>query len=230
MDIEADAIRRAEIIKEYGDLEAAIEQGALDRRATLSASEALILGLLKQGVRKYLAIFGHGSTTFGEYLRIYEQAAVVRTYTFRNEVAMAHAATALQWQYGETPALVASIGPGALQAMAGSLTAITNGVGLYHIYGDETTYGEGQNLQQIPKNEQGVFGRITALMGESYVLHTPSALRDLLRRGAVRVNHPYKPGPFYIHLPMNIQPEMVDLNLGALPEASRSSSGRPTPT
>ncbi len=36
------------------------------------------------------------------------------------------------------------------------------GVGVYHIYGDETTFGEGYNMQQVPKEEQGLFGRSPA--------------------------------------------------------------------
>ena len=60
-----------------------------------------MLGLLKQGVRKYFAIFGHGSTDLGNVLRIYEEEGVTRTINCRNEVEMAHAATALRWQYGE---------------------------------------------------------------------------------------------------------------------------------
>jgi 3D-(3,5/4)-trihydroxycyclohexane-1,2-dione acylhydrolase (decyclizing) len=131
---------------------------------------------------------------------------------------MAHAATALRWQYGETPAVVTSIGPGALQAFAGSLAAASNGVGVYHIYGDETTFGEGGNMQQVPKEEQGLFGQMTAIMGRSYVLHTPQALRDALRRGAVAVNHPYRAGPFYLLLPLNTQPARLTVNLAALPE------------
>ena len=139
-------------------------------------SEGLVLGLLRQGVRKYLAIFGHGSTDLGEVLRIYEEEGVTRTFNCRNEVEMAHAATALRWQYGEMPAVVTSIGPGAMQAFAGSLASASNGVGVYHIYGDETTYGEGYNMQQVPKHEQHLFGQMTAIMGRSYVLHTPQAL------------------------------------------------------
>ena len=181
-------------------------------------SEALVLGLLKQGVRKYLAIFGHGSTDLGDVLRIYEEEGVTRTFNFRNEVEMAHAATALRWQYGEIPAVVTSIGPGALQAFAGSLAAASNGVGVYHIYGDETTFGEGYNMQQVPKEEQGLFGRMTALMGGSYVLHTPEALRDALRRGSLAVNHPYRAGPFFLLLPLNTQPQRVTVNLAALPD------------
>ena len=99
---------------------------------------------------------------------------------------MAHAATALRWQYGEIPAVVTSIGPGALQALAGSLAAASNGVGVYHIYGDETTFGEGYNMQQVPKEEQGLFGQMTAIMGRSYVLHTPEGAA---RRAAPRRAH-----------------------------------------
>jgi len=101
--------------------------------------------------------------------------------------------------------------------MAGSLAAASNGIGVYHIYGDETTRGEGYNMQQVPKPEQGLFGRITALMGQSYTLHTPEALRECMRRGAACVHHPYKAGPFYILLPINTQPQLTAVNLGTLP-------------
>lgn len=214
-----DAMRaRARAIRAAGTLAKAIESGTLPKLVDATLSEALVLGLLKQGVRKYLAIFGHGSTDLGDVLRIYEEEGVTRTFNFRNEVEMAHAATALRWQYGEIPAVVTSIGPGALQAFAGSLASASNGVGVYHIYGDETTFGEGYNMQQVPKEEQGLFGRMTALMGGSYVLHTPEALRDALRRGSLAVNHPYRAGPFYLLLPLNTQPQRMTVNLAALPD------------
>src|ERR1700704_6573546 len=214
----ADAMRaRAKAIRVAGSLNAAMESGALPKNIDTTLSEALVLGLLKQGVRKYLAIFGHGSTDLGEGLRIYEAEGGTRTYNCRHEVAMAHAATALRWQYGETPAVVTSIGPGAMQALAGSLAAASNGVGVYHIYGDETTFGEGYNMQKVPKPQQGIYGRIAADIGEAYTLHTPEALREALRRGACRVFHPYKSGPFYLLLPINTQPQVLDANLAALP-------------
>ena len=174
---------RARAIAKAGGLDQALAAG-LPKLVECSLSEALVLGLLRQGVRKYFAIFGHGSTDLGDVLRIYEEEGVTRTINCRNEVEMAHAATALRWQYGELSAVVTSIGPGAMQAFAGSLAAASNGVGVYHIYGDETTFGEGYNMQQVPKEEQGLFGRMTAVMGQSYVLHTPEGLRDALRRGS----------------------------------------------
>lgn len=210
-------LARARAISKAGGLEQALSTGALPKLIDTTLSEALVLGLLKQGVKKYLAIFGHGSTDLGEVLRIYEEAGVTRTFNCRNEVAMAHAATALKWQYGETPAVITSIGPGAMQAYAGALAAASNGVGVYHIYGDETTFGEGYNMQQVPKEEQGLFGQMTAILGRSYTLHTPEAIRDALRRGAMTVNHPYKAMPFFLLLPLNTQPARLRLNLAALP-------------
>ncbi|HEY6754206.1 MAG TPA: thiamine pyrophosphate-dependent enzyme [Pseudolabrys sp.] len=213
----SDATReRARAIARAGGVEAALAKG-LPRLAECTLSEALVLGLLKQGVRKYLAIFGHGSTDLGNVLRIYEEEGATRTINCRNEVEMAHAATALRWQYGELSAVVTSIGPGAMQAFAGSLAAASNGVGVYHIYGDETTFGEGYNMQQVPKEEQGLFARMTAILGQSYALHTPEALRDALRRGALCVNHPYRAGPFYLLLPLNTQPARLTVNLAGLP-------------
>ena len=211
--------QRAKIIaKNNNDLNQSIDNNALPKNIDVSLSEGIILGLLKQNVRKYFAIFGHGSTDFAEILRIYEEQGVTKTYNFRNEVEMAHAATALRWQYNEVPAVVTSIGPGALQAMAGSLAASSNGVGLYHIYGDETTYGEGYNMQQVPKREQDIYGKITALMSESHVFHTPESIRDAMRKGYLKTKHPYKAGPFYFMLPINTQPKVIKgLNLITLP-------------
>lgn len=191
-------------------------RGLLD----LTLSEALLIGLMKQGVTQYFAIFGHGSTDLGEVLRIYHEQGAVTVINCRNEVEMAHAATAYAWVYGKTPAVVTSIGPGGLQAMAGSLAAASNGIGVYHIYGDETTRGEGYNMQQVPKAEQGIFGKIGALMGQSYTLHTPGALRDCMRKGAACVHHPYRAGPFFVMLPINTQPRMTQVNVATLPSRS----------
>jgi 3D-(3,5/4)-trihydroxycyclohexane-1,2-dione acylhydrolase (decyclizing) len=209
---------RAEWLARAGGLEAAIEAGYLSEVVSMPLAEALVLGLMRQGVTKYLVIFGHGSTALGEALRAYEAAGLIKGFQFRNEVEMSHAATALRWVYDEPCAVVTSIGPGALQAMAGSLAAASNGVGVYHIYGDETTHGEGYNMQQVPKPEQDLFGRITGAMGGAYTLHAPGSVRDALRKGAATVFHPWKAGPFYLNLPLNTQPAEVSLRLDALPQ------------
>ncbi|MBV8797463.1 MAG: thiamine pyrophosphate-binding protein [Hyphomicrobiales bacterium] len=210
---------RARAISAARGLAQALRDGALDPRIDVTVSEGVVLGLLKQGVRKFFGVLGHGNTDIGEILRIYAEEGALRFLQCRNEVAMAHAATALAWIYRETPAVVCSIGPGSLQAYAGSLAAASNGVGVYHLYGDETTHGEGYNMQQVIGPRQGEFGRLTDILGRSYVLHTPEALRDALRRGTQTVHKPYFAGPFYLCLPINVQPKIIrDLNLESLPE------------
>jgi 3D-(3,5/4)-trihydroxycyclohexane-1,2-dione acylhydrolase (decyclizing) len=212
---------RARLIAGAGGLQAFLGTEDAGSVVSLPLVEALVLGLMRQGVTKYLAIFGHGSTALAEVLRVYEAAGLLRCWQYRNEVEMAHAATALSWVYREVPAVVTSIGPGALQAMAASLAASSNGVGVYHLYGDETTHGEGYNMQQVPKPAQGVFSQITSLMGASYTLHSPGSLRDGLRKGASSVFHPWRPGPFYLNLPLNTQEAPVTLRLDALPDRPR---------
>lgn len=214
--VEQDIRARAAMIAAGGGLDV-LTTGENDGVLDLTLSEALVIAMLKQDVTQFYAIFGHGSTDLGEVLRLYHAEGVVSVVNCRNEVEMAHAATAYAWVHGKTPAVITSIGPGGLQAMAGSLAAASNGVGVYHIYGDETTCGEGYNMQQIPKPEQGVFGKIGALLGQSYTLHTPGALRECMRRGTACVHHPYKASPFFVMLPINTQPQKTRVNMATLP-------------
>jgi 3D-(3,5/4)-trihydroxycyclohexane-1,2-dione acylhydrolase (decyclizing) len=216
--IEREVRARARVISSARGVVEALASGALPARADVSVSEGVVIGLLKQGVRKFFGILGHGNTDIGEVLRVYSEEGAVRFLQCRNEVAMAHAATALAWIYGETPAVLSSIGPGSLQAYAGSLAAASNGIGVYHLYGDETTHGEGYNMQQVIGSRQGEFGRLTDILGRSYVLHTPEALRDAMRRGTQAVHKPYFAGPYYLCLPINVQPKIISgLNIEALP-------------
>jgi len=161
----------------------------------LTLSEALVLGLLRQDVRTYFTVFGHGSTEVGEVLRIYQEAGLVRVYGLRSEIEASHAAAALRWVTGEKAAVVTSIGPGALQAMAASLVPASDGIGVWYLCGDETSEDEGFNMQQVPKHEQGLFLRLAATLGHAYSLHTPLALPTALQRGAATVDHATRPRP-----------------------------------
>jgi len=192
--------------------------GKLPHRLRLTLSEALVLGLLRQGVKAYFAVLGHGSTEVGEVLRVYQEAGLVKVYGVRSEIEASHAAAALRWVTGEKAAVITSIGPGALQALAASLAPASDGIGVWYLFGDETTEDEGFNMQQIPKHEQGLFLQLAATMGRAYSLHTPLALSTALQRGAATVDHPYRPGPFYLLLPMNTQAAWLpDFNLDELP-------------
>lgn len=213
---------RADAAKRYRSLREAVAAGALTASQTMTAGEALLLGLINQGIRHFIGIFGHGTTELGEVMRIYQERKAIQVYSVHNEVEAAHIASALRWHYGHHAAVFTSIGPGALQAAAGSLTALSNGLGLYFIVGDETTHDEGPNMQQIPRREQGLFQRLFSALGPSYTLHTPEALFTALKRGTAAVHAPAGESPFYLLFPMNIQPVvMKELNLLEIPERSR---------
>ena len=209
---------RARAIAAAGGIDRALDAGSLPRRVDVTLSEAVVLGLLRQAVRTFLCVLGHGSTEIGEVLRVYEQAGLLRTCGVRHEVEAAHAATALRWVTGEKAAVVTSIGPGALHALAGSLASASDGIGVWHLYGDETSQDEGPNMQQIPKHEQQLYLRLCSVLGDAYCLHTPEALGTALRRGLNTVEHPHRAGPFYLLLPLNTQPRMLrQFNLEELP-------------
>jgi len=205
---------------------AALINNVLPRYIDLTLSEALVLGLIRQGVKTYFSVFGHGSTEVGEVLRVYQEAGLVKVCGVRSEIEASHAATALRWVTGEKAAVVTSIGPGALQALAASLAPASDGIGVWYLFGDETSEDEGFNMQQVPKHEQGLFLQLSAIMGRAYCLHTPLALPTALQRGAATVDHPNRPGPFYLLMPMNTQAAWLpDFNLDELPEACLVSLG-----
>ena len=209
---------RAEIIRKHGSAAAAVGAGALGQFQDISVSESLVLGLLNQGVTRYVGIFGHGTTDIGEVLRVYEEAGLVRTFNVRHETAASHAATALKLLTGEKAAVITSIGPGALHAFAGSLAAASNGAGVYHIYGDETTHDEGFNMQQVPRDEQALFLKLFGVMGQAYSLFEPRSVITALRRGAVHTGRRGSSGPFFLLAPMNVQPVVMrGFNLLELP-------------
>jgi len=215
-----------DLIRQRAEHVIAFVKNVLPRHLDLTLSEALVLGLLRQGVKTFFTVFGHGSTEVGEVLRVYQQAGLVKVYGLRSEIEASHAATALRWVTGEKAAVLTSIGPGALQALAASLVPASDGIGVWYLFGDETTEDEGFNMQQVPRHEQGLFLQMASTMGRAYNLHTPLALPTALQRGAATVNHPYRPGPFYLLLPMNTQAAWLpDFNLDELPEVQPISLG-----
>ena len=214
-------------IQASGGLLKAIANGVVPDRINTTVSEALILGLLLQGVTKYFTVLGHGSTEVGEVLRIYQDAGLCRVIGVHSEVEASHAAAALNWIRGEKAAVVTSIGPGALHALAASLVPASDGLGVWYLLGDETTEDEGYNMQQVPQPEQNGFLKLFSGIGKAYTLHTPLSLPTLLRRGLNTTGHPHRAGPFFALLPMNVHSaELVSFNLKELPFGEVPAMGR----
>jgi 3D-(3,5/4)-trihydroxycyclohexane-1,2-dione acylhydrolase (decyclizing) len=214
-------MQRAQAIADAGGIDLARASGVLPQFVDVSVSEALIMGLLLQGVSAFVAVFGHGTTEIGEVLRIYQQAGLLRVFGVRSEIEASHAAAALRWTTDEKAAVVTSIGPGALQALAASLVPASDGLGVWYLLGDETSEDEGPNMQQIPRNEQALFLKLFSQMGNAYSLHTPLALPTALRRGLNVVDQPHRGGPFFMLLPMNVQAATIpQFNLDELPQGA----------
>ena len=222
---------RARAIAAAGGIEPALASGALPRLIDTTLSETIVLGLLRQKVRIFIGVLGHGATEIGEVLRIYQDAGLVRVCAVRSELEASHAATALRWVTGEKAAVITSIGPGALHALAASIAPASDGIGVWYLFGDETSEDEGPNMQQIPKYEQHPFLKLCSAMGRAYVLHTPWAVPTALRRGMGTVDHPHRGGPFYLLLPMNTQCSplpnfnLEELPVGGLPRLGPAADG-----
>ncbi len=231
MDIAQERAERAAAIAHVGGVEQAISSGVLTRSMHVTLSEALVLGLLRQGVRRFLCVLGHGSTEVGEVLRVYAKVGLLRACGMRSEIGASHAAMALRWVTGEKAAVVTSIGPGALQALAAALAPLSDGVGVWYLLGDETSQDEGPNMQQIPERGQSAYLRLFDTMGPAYALHTPEALPTALRRGLNAVEHPHRASPFFLLLPLNTQPALIadwnpqTLPMGAPPPLGAAADG-----
>ncbi len=209
-----------ELLRQRIQHAAALARGDLPPSLDLTLSEALVLGLLRQGVHTYFAVLGHGSTEVGEVLRIYQEAGLVKVYGVRSEIEASHAATALRWVTGEKAAVVTSIGPGALQALAASLAPASDGIGVWYLFGDETS--RGRRLQHAAGAEARA-GAVPATGGQRWGAPTacilPLPCRLPCSAARLTVDHPYRPGPFYLLLPMNTQAAWLQaFNLDELPE------------
>ena len=71
-----------------------------------------------------------------------------------------------------------SIGPGALQALAASLVPASDGIGVWYLFGDETTEDEGFNMQQIQKHDQGLFLQLGRIDGSCLHIAYTSRFAD----------------------------------------------------
>ena len=127
----ASADERAACIAAGGGLEAAIAAGPPGKPVTLPLAEALVLGLLRQGVTKYLAIFGHGSTTVAEVLRAEKLMLLTDTTGVLDQ--QGNLLTGLDARQVEALIEDGTIHGGMLPKVACALDAVFGGVKVAHI-------------------------------------------------------------------------------------------------
>jgi 3D-(3,5/4)-trihydroxycyclohexane-1,2-dione acylhydrolase (decyclizing) len=62
--------KRAAVIAAYGGPVSAVRDGKMLSKLDITVSGAVVLGLIKQYVRTFFAVFGHDSTDLAEVLRV----------------------------------------------------------------------------------------------------------------------------------------------------------------
>lgn len=208
----------------------AVLEGRLERYQDVSVCEALLLGLIEQDVRNFFVLLGHGSTPLGEVLRVYAQMGVIEVRAVHNEGEAAHAATAARLLGAKKVGVVCSIGPGAMHAMAASLSASANGVGVWHIYGDVGSEGEGLFLQQLPDARESAYAEAADHFGSAYRVATPWSVLRALEKGLIVTEHPVRAKPYFVLLALDVQEEMLrSVDLAGLPCAEAPMSLGPAP-
>ena len=80
-----------------------------------------------------------------------------------------------------------------MHAFAASLAPASDGLGVWYLFGDETTHNEGPNMQQIPKPEQDLFLRLCQTMSRGLL---PAHARGRHQRAPLGAEHgrPSSPG------------------------------------
>ena len=139
--------------------------------------------------------------------------------------------------------MVTSIGPGALAGagrLVGRRAPTAWGCGI--CWATRRPKTKAPTCSRSRREEQSLFLKLYSTMGQAYSLHTPWALPTALRRGLNTVDHPHRGGPFFLLMPMNVQPiALQQFNLDELPTGAppplgaaaddrRLRSARPTPS
>jgi 3D-(3,5/4)-trihydroxycyclohexane-1,2-dione acylhydrolase (decyclizing) len=76
-------------------------------------------------------------------------------------------------------------------------------------------------MQQIPRDEQGLFLKLCSVMGKAYSVYEPWSIVTALRAGSAAVFAGCFNGPFFLLAPMNVQPAILrNFNLLELPLAA----------
>ena len=106
--------KRAKEIKTHGTIRKAVEAGSLEQFQDISLSEAVVLGLINQGVKTFVGIFGHGMTDVGEVLRdVYKRQILARKLSMsiwtQSKIPCMPVHGILLWLYGFGPSICSRI-------------------------------------------------------------------------------------------------------------------------
>lgn len=181
--------------------------------------------MMKEGIRHVFGIPGHGCTGFVDsFFDRYDQITPIM---MRHEQAAAHAADAYFRVTGKPGVCFTSLGPGATNLLTGLATAMVDSSAVVAICGAPPTadYEKGV-LQGLYRHRQADFSNIMRLgVKRVRTIERLDRTADTIAR-AFKEAVSGRPGPVLIELPIDIQPEVV--NIDGIPEPlCRRPTGRP---
>ena len=163
-------------------------------RATLSAAEAVVAGLVAAGVTE---VFGIAGGKFAPLLEALAREPTLRWTGVRHEAAAAFMATAVAHRTGRLAACIAEMGPGALNLASGLDTANTNHLPLLAItVGTPATLRGPAHGLLMELDAPRLFGAVTKW--QASVAHA-SRIPELMAR-AVRETATGAPGPVHLEV------------------------------
>ena len=193
--------------------------------AEYTTSEIIVEYLIKEGIEYVFGIPGHGCTGFLD--AFFDRYDKIKPIMVRHEQAAIHAADAYFRATGKPGVCFTSLGPGATNLLTGLATAFVDSSAVVAICGAPPTadYEKGV-LQGMYRHRQADFTNIMRLsVKRVWTIERPDRTADVIAR-AFKEATTGRPGPVLVELPIDIQPEVVDIP--EIPEPlTRRPAGRP---
>lgn len=191
----------------------------------LTGGEIVTRSLIREGVPYVVGIPGHGCLGLVDAFRRYRDK--IQVLQVRHEQSAVHLADGYFRVSGQPLAVFTSIGPGAVNTAVGVATAYVDSTAVMVLTGAVHTHMLGKGvLQEIERTHWGDFPRVLAPIVKRYwqvshVKQLPSVMSNAF-------NHMLggRPGPVLIDLPMDVQSDALDIDVGLLDGISQGRKGR----
>jgi len=187
----------------------------------LTGGQIIARYLQAEGVPYVIGIPGHGILGLVDAFR--EEQFGAELLQPRTETAGVYLADGYYRMTGKPLAVFTSIGPGAINTAIGVATCYVDSTAVLVLTGDTHTHMMGKGvLQEIERSHDSDFSRLTAPITKRYWRATQvDQLPSILHR-AFNEMLSGRPGPVVISLPMNVQCDAAEVELGQ-PQRYRSS-------
>lgn len=180
-------------------------------RRRRTGAQALVDGLVAEGVEIVFGLFGHGNVQLAEAL--HARRDKIRFITVRNEQAGVHAAAAYARLTGRPQAVTTSVGPGATNLVTGAAMAKINRWPVLLLPGEVFAENVGPVLQELESTIDATVNESLRPVSKFWTrVSRASRLRRTLREAFDAMLEPGSEGPATLCLPMDVQAEAFEFD------------------